>query len=99
MGVLCLVSLVAALDYKYHHSEELEAYLKEVHAAYPALTHLHSIGRSVEGGCGGEAPAGFPLLGMEQRSPAEEGPRGSCANRGCRVLSASVSPEFLPPLA
>ncbi|OXB72963.1 UNVERIFIED_CONTAM: hypothetical protein H355_006503 [Colinus virginianus] len=49
VGVLCLVSLVAALDYKYHHSEELEAYLKEVHAAHPTLTHLHSIGRSVEG--------------------------------------------------
>lgn len=99
MGVLCLVSLVSALDYKYHHSEELEAYLKEVHAAHPALTHLHSIGRSVEGGCGGEAPAGFAVLGMKQRSPAEEGPRGSCANRGRRVLSASVSPEFPPPLA
>lgn len=58
VGVLCLVSLVAALDYKYHHSEELEAYLKEVHAAYPALTHLHSIGRSVED-CWERNPAPF----------------------------------------
>lgn len=49
MGILCLVSVAAALDFKYHHAEELEAYLKTVHAAYPSLTHLHSIGRSVEG--------------------------------------------------
>ncbi|KAF1526846.1 UNVERIFIED_CONTAM: Carboxypeptidase M, partial [Eudyptes pachyrhynchus] len=49
LAILCLVSLAAALDFKYHHAEELEAYLKGVHAAYPAITHLHSIGRSVEG--------------------------------------------------
>ncbi|XP_041873748.1 carboxypeptidase M isoform X1 [Corvus kubaryi] len=47
--ILCLVSVAAALDFKYHHAEELEQYLKGVHAAYPSLTHLHSIGRSVEG--------------------------------------------------
>lgn len=51
-GVLCLVALAAALDFGYHHTEELEAYLREVHAAHPSLTHLHSIGRSVEGRCG-----------------------------------------------
>lgn len=50
--MLCLVS-AAALDFKYHHSEELERYLRGVHAAYPALTHLHSIGRSVQGKGGG----------------------------------------------
>uniref|UniRef100_A0A672THA7 Peptidase M14 domain-containing protein n=1 Tax=Strigops habroptila TaxID=2489341 RepID=A0A672THA7_STRHB len=49
VGILCLLSAAAALDFKYHHTEELEAYLKRVHAAYPSLTHLHSIGRSVEG--------------------------------------------------
>ncbi|XP_049648478.1 carboxypeptidase M isoform X1 [Accipiter gentilis] len=48
-GILCLVSVAAALDFKYHHAAELEAYLKGVHAAYPSFTHLHSIGRSVEG--------------------------------------------------
>uniref|UniRef100_A0A8B9T570 Carboxypeptidase M n=1 Tax=Anas platyrhynchos TaxID=8839 RepID=A0A8B9T570_ANAPL len=48
-AVLCLLALAAALDFGYHHAEELEAYLREVHAAHPALTHLHSIGRSVEG--------------------------------------------------
>lgn len=51
--ILCLVSVAAALDFKYHHAEELEQYLKGVHAAYPSLTHLHSIGRSVEGKGGG----------------------------------------------
>ncbi|NXG31015.1 CBPM Carboxypeptidase, partial [Dromaius novaehollandiae] len=49
VGALCLVCLAAALDFRYHHAEELEAFLQEVHAAFPALTHLHSIGRSVEG--------------------------------------------------
>lgn len=49
MGILCLLSVAAALDFKYHHDKEMEAYLKGVHAAYPSLTHLHSIGRSVEG--------------------------------------------------
>lgn len=49
MGILCLLSAAAALDFKYHHDKEMEAYLKGVHAAYPSLTHLHSIGRSVEG--------------------------------------------------
>lgn len=51
-AVLCLLALAAALDFGYHHAEELEAYLREVHAAHPALTHLHSIGSSVEGRCG-----------------------------------------------
>lgn len=47
--ILCLASAAAALDFKYHHTEELEEFLRGVHAAYPSLTHLHSIGRSVEG--------------------------------------------------
>lgn len=49
MGIFCLVSVAAALEFKYHHAEELEAYLKGVHDAYSSFTHLHSIGRSVEG--------------------------------------------------
>uniref|UniRef100_A0A8B9Q586 Uncharacterized protein n=1 Tax=Apteryx owenii TaxID=8824 RepID=A0A8B9Q586_APTOW len=42
----------------YHHAEELEAFLKGVHAAYPSFTHLRSIGRSVAGS-GPGASAGF----------------------------------------
>uniref|UniRef100_A0A8U8CCJ6 Uncharacterized protein n=1 Tax=Geospiza parvula TaxID=87175 RepID=A0A8U8CCJ6_GEOPR len=44
--ILCLASAAAALDFKYHHTKELEEFLRGVHAAYPSLTHLHSIGRS-----------------------------------------------------
>uniref|UniRef100_A0A8C5J0K5 Uncharacterized protein n=1 Tax=Junco hyemalis TaxID=40217 RepID=A0A8C5J0K5_JUNHY len=44
--ILCLASAAAALDFRYHHAEELEEFLRGVHAAHPSLTHLHSIGRS-----------------------------------------------------
>ncbi|KAM5289317.1 carboxypeptidase M isoform 3-T3 [Ctenodactylus gundi] len=44
-----LLPLVAALDFKYHHQEEMEAFLKSVAQNYSSITHLHSIGRSVKG--------------------------------------------------
>lgn len=60
--ILCLVPAAAALDFKYHHSEEVEGFLREVRAAHPALTHLYSIGRSVEGKGGGQGREGFLFL-------------------------------------
>uniref|UniRef100_A0A8C6ZAB9 Carboxypeptidase M n=1 Tax=Nothoprocta perdicaria TaxID=30464 RepID=A0A8C6ZAB9_NOTPE len=39
----------ASCSSRYHHGAELEAFLRRVHGAYPALTHLHSLGRSVQG--------------------------------------------------
>jgi hypothetical protein len=33
----------------YHHYDEMTAYLRAVHAAYPQLTSLYSIGQSVQG--------------------------------------------------
>ncbi|XP_051856997.1 carboxypeptidase M [Antechinus flavipes] len=49
---LCLgfwVPLVAALDFKYHHQDAMEAFLKEVAQSYTSITYLHSIGKSVSG--------------------------------------------------
>lgn len=44
-----LLPLVATLDFGYHHQEEMEAFLKTVAQNYSAITHLHSIGKSVKG--------------------------------------------------
>ncbi|XP_004675963.1 PREDICTED: carboxypeptidase M [Condylura cristata] len=44
-----LLPLVAALDFSYHHQEEMEAFLKNVAHNYSSITHLHSIGKSVKG--------------------------------------------------
>ncbi|XP_060101038.1 carboxypeptidase M [Heteronotia binoei] len=52
MGILCLVlslPLVTGLDFSYHHTAELEAFLREVHKNHSSITHLYSIGKSVEG--------------------------------------------------
>ena len=38
------------LDFsRYHHYDELTAYLRAVNAAYPQLTSLYSVGQSVQG--------------------------------------------------
>lgn len=34
---------------RYHHYDEMAAYLRSVNAAYPQLTRLYSIGQSVQG--------------------------------------------------
>lgn len=44
-----LLPSVAALDFSYHHQEEMEAFLKSVAQNYTSITHLHSIGKSVKG--------------------------------------------------
>ncbi|XP_054436058.1 carboxypeptidase M [Pteronotus mesoamericanus] len=44
-----LLPLVAALDFSYHHQEEMEEFLKKVAQNYSSITHLHSIGKSVKG--------------------------------------------------
>ncbi|XP_017511570.2 carboxypeptidase M isoform X1 [Manis javanica] len=44
-----LLRSVAALDFGYHHQEEMEAFLKNIAQDYSSITHLHSIGKSVEG--------------------------------------------------
>lgn len=55
MGIFCLLlllPLVSGLDFRYHHTKELEAFLKEVQKNYTAITHLYSIGKSVQGKAG-----------------------------------------------
>ncbi|XP_026555583.1 carboxypeptidase M isoform X2 [Pseudonaja textilis] len=49
LSLLLLLPLVSSLDFRYHHTKELEAFLKEVQKNYPAITHLYSIGKSVQG--------------------------------------------------
>uniref|UniRef100_A0A8C8SIX5 Carboxypeptidase M n=1 Tax=Pelusios castaneus TaxID=367368 RepID=A0A8C8SIX5_9SAUR len=51
-GSLCLGLLLPAvlgLEFSYHHSSELGAFLRDVHQQHPDITALHSIGRSVAG--------------------------------------------------
>lgn len=43
------VPLVQALEFRYHNSAEVEQYLHEISQNYSGITHLHSIGQSVEG--------------------------------------------------
>nr|XP_015208270.1 PREDICTED: carboxypeptidase M isoform X2 [Lepisosteus oculatus] len=44
-----LVSSIWGLEFRYHDSAEIEQYLKAVNKNYSSFTHLHSIGKSVEG--------------------------------------------------
>lgn len=37
------------LDFVYHNYNALTSFLRNVSAAYPSLTHLYSIGKSVQG--------------------------------------------------
>lgn len=46
---LLLCSSIDALEFRYHNTEEMEQYLKDINRTYPHITHLHSIGQSVEG--------------------------------------------------
>ncbi|XP_048864949.1 carboxypeptidase M-like [Brienomyrus brachyistius] len=41
--------LIPGLQFRYHNTVEMEQYLKSVIKNYPSFTHLHSIGKSVEG--------------------------------------------------
>ncbi|XP_062867094.1 carboxypeptidase M-like [Trichomycterus rosablanca] len=46
----CLsVPLARALEFRYHNSTQLEQYLHEINKNFSSITHLHSIGQSVEG--------------------------------------------------
>ncbi|KAG9490326.1 hypothetical protein GDO78_005942 [Eleutherodactylus coqui] len=58
MGVTAAVPLVwlgvlpfyvQSLNFSYHNSGQLETILKDFNSKYPTITHLHSIGKSVEG--------------------------------------------------
>ncbi|XP_012873466.1 PREDICTED: carboxypeptidase M [Dipodomys ordii] len=44
-----LLPWVAALDFRYHHQEEMEEFLKSVAQNYSSIAHLHSVGKSVKG--------------------------------------------------
>ncbi|XP_016313983.1 carboxypeptidase M-like isoform X1 [Sinocyclocheilus anshuiensis] len=52
--MLCLflwswLSSIHGLEFHYHNSMEMEQYLKDINRTLPDITHLHSIGQSVEG--------------------------------------------------
>lgn len=44
-----LLPLAAALDFGYHHQQQMEAFLKAVARDHSSITHLHSVGTSVQG--------------------------------------------------
>lgn len=51
---LCLflwswLSSIHSLEFRYHNSVEMGQYLKDINEKFPDITHLHSIGQSVEG--------------------------------------------------
>ena len=35
--------------FKHHHYHEMVEFLKEINDSYPNITHLHSVGKSVQG--------------------------------------------------
>ncbi|XP_007900933.1 carboxypeptidase M-like [Callorhinchus milii] len=52
--VFCVLALLlqyswAGLDFSYHHTAKLDSFLCDVNQSYPSITHLYSIGKSVEG--------------------------------------------------
>lgn len=49
MFCLLFCSSADALEFRYHNTVQMEQYLKDVNKMYPHITHLHSIGQSVEG--------------------------------------------------
>ncbi|XP_063783568.1 carboxypeptidase M [Pseudophryne corroboree] len=52
MSCICLAGLrlsSQSLDFSYHNSQQMESVLKDFNTNYPAITYLHSIGKSVEG--------------------------------------------------
>ncbi|XP_067868007.1 carboxypeptidase M-like [Heterodontus francisci] len=42
-------ALLKSLDFKYHHTSSLESFLHDVQTNYSTITHVYSIGQSVEG--------------------------------------------------
>ncbi|XP_059494285.1 carboxypeptidase M-like [Stegostoma tigrinum] len=54
MYTVCILLFVLhqccyTLDFKYHHTSSLEAYLRDLQRNYSTITHVYSIGQSVEG--------------------------------------------------
>ncbi|GAA6083913.1 carboxypeptidase M isoform X1, partial [Tachysurus ichikawai] len=42
------VPLGQALEFQYHNTAQVEQYLHEISKNYSSITHLHSIGQTVE---------------------------------------------------
>ncbi|KAK1790587.1 hypothetical protein P4O66_014463 [Electrophorus voltai] len=49
LGLGSLLSSGCGLEFRYHNTAQVEQYLQGISKDYPGFTHLHSIGRSVEG--------------------------------------------------
>ncbi|TRY95418.1 hypothetical protein DNTS_031675, partial [Danionella cerebrum] len=47
--ICCWLSSIHALEFRYHNTVEMEQYLRQINRTFPDITHLHSIGQSVEG--------------------------------------------------
>ncbi|TSK13154.1 Carboxypeptidase M [Bagarius yarrelli] len=46
--VSLVMPMAGALEFQYHNTTQVEQYLQEINKNYPSITHLHSIGQSVE---------------------------------------------------
>uniref|UniRef100_A0A8D0DUM9 Carboxypeptidase M n=1 Tax=Salvator merianae TaxID=96440 RepID=A0A8D0DUM9_SALMN len=49
LGIVLFLPLAAGLNFTYHHTNEVEGFLKMMRRNYPSITHLYSIGKSVRG--------------------------------------------------
>ena len=49
LWILCATIYSSEVDFRYHNTEQLENFLKDVVRQYPQLTNLYSVGQSVQG--------------------------------------------------
>lgn len=47
--LVTLMAVFTGLEFRYHNSVEVEEYLRYINRTFSDFTHLHSIGKSVEG--------------------------------------------------
>ena len=49
LWIFCTTIYSSEVDFRYHNTEQLENFLKDVVRQYPQLTNLYSVGQSVQG--------------------------------------------------
>ncbi|XP_078273433.1 carboxypeptidase M-like isoform X2 [Rhinoraja longicauda] len=49
LWICAMIPHVFTLEFKHHSAKDLESFLQRVRTSYPSITHLYSVGKSVEG--------------------------------------------------
>ncbi|XP_051886320.1 carboxypeptidase M-like isoform X2 [Pristis pectinata] len=49
LWIWAMIPYAISLEFKYHNAKDLESFLHRINTNYPSITHLYSIGKSVEG--------------------------------------------------